>query len=276
MNKKTFLLYHGLLLLALLLGGMNCFQEEKNEDLVSGNNVNVAETVEYEYTEEVKLSSNVNENEEYANIMIPIGVGDESSNDSLEINSETTTVTMINPENIEESYDYGRSENTTDVSELVTENVAQNALICESGTYVTDVDALEIISDCMVANSGSYAEWWSEPQRVFGEDRYNAFSIGTNACYNMWGYGTQYTYLNTTQITELNFSVGLADGGCDTVTLNVFYNDEERARYSYEVHATRMPLQIQLDLSEVASVKIEVINNSGSFNRTVFYDLWIR
>ncbi len=164
----------------------------------------------------------------------------------------------------------------------LTEVVNDNLLVSVSdeeatmnNRLLTGVEALDKISDCLVTHSGSYAEWYTEPQNVFGQEHLNAFSIGTNSSYNMWGYGTAYIYLNTMSIDELDCYVGLADGGQDSVTVNIYENDREHASYSYDISATAIPEYLELDLSNTDSLKIEVINNSGEFNRTVFYDLQI-
>lgn len=152
----------------------------------------------------------------------------------------------------------------------------------ETFKVLTDRDAMKVVSDAFVTDTGGYQEHFttSESVNVFAEDITNCFSVLCGASFNLWGCGTQEIVFNLNKISKsgdaLTFTSGLTSGCSDYIECKIYLDNEEIPYLEFIMNADSAPLTHTIDnLSQHSSMKIVLNNCSGNMNTACFYNFII-
>lgn len=153
----------------------------------------------------------------------------------------------------------------------------------ETFKVLIDRDAMKVVSDAFVTDTGGYQEHFtaSESVNVFAEDITNCFSVLCGASFNIWGCGTQEVVFNLNKISKsgdaLTFTSGLTSGCSDYIECKIYLDNEDIPYLEFTMNADSAPLTHTIDnLSQHSSMKIVLNNCSGNMNTACFYNFIIK
>ncbi len=182
-----------------------------------------------------------------------------------------------------ESSDMTVSENSEICEEetVTAENNDNHAVETENPvtTEVEGKDALLLLNDSVANDSGTYTIHTDQDIiTVFAENVANSFSINTAVSYNIWGGCRQSVVYNASKLRQngdiLSMLVGIEKGGDGVAVVEIFGSDNENPLYEITVDASKPPVALNIDLTEVGStMEIRVTNQASTKNRLIFFEL---
>lgn len=142
---------------------------------------------------------------------------------------------------------------------------------------ISSKDIMQILSTSVLSESGTYKAYLgSDSINAFAEDQHNAFSVTTQASYNMWGNEVQNVSFKISSFTfdTLSFTICGETGSSGSVTIDVYLDhsvEDGIPDYSFNLDDAPYPVNAVIDVSGKTTLAFKVTNHAGHENRIVFY-----